>query len=136
MGGTEVISALKAVLKNTSCPTQVLLLTDGQVWHLDETLELIERTRRESSQPIRFSCLGIGDMISQALVEGVAESGRGHSDVIYFQDRHVGWGVGGGEADCHARIHFGRSHEPDPCPFERGAQARTCIAVSWHYLQT
>lgn len=90
MGGTELISALKAVLKGASCPTQVLLLTDGQVWRLDETLELIENTRRESRQPIRFFCLGIGDMISHALVEGLADSGGGRSDVIDFQDRR--WG--------------------------------------------
>lgn len=90
MGGSEVIGALKAVLKNTSCPTQVLLLTDGQVWHLEEALELIKNTRQESRRPIRFFCLGIGDMISSALVEGLADSGGGHSDVIYFQD--PSWG--------------------------------------------
>lgn len=83
MGGTELISALKAVLKSASYPTQVLLLTDGQVWRLDETLELIEKTRRDSRQPIRFFCLGIGDMISHALVEGLADSGGGYSDVIF-----------------------------------------------------
>lgn len=90
MGGTELISALKAVLENASCPTHVLLLTDGQVWRLDEALELIKNTRRESHQPIRFFCLGIGDMISHALIEGLAESGGGYSDVIYFQDQR--WG--------------------------------------------
>ncbi|KAI7781350.1 hypothetical protein LA080_014784 [Diaporthe eres] len=77
MGGTEIISALKAVLKDASCPTQVLLLTDGQVWRLDETLKLIENTRRDSHQPMRFFCLGIGDMISRALIEGLADSGGG-----------------------------------------------------------
>lgn len=86
MGGTEVINALKAILKNVSCPTQVLLITDGQVWRLEQTLELIETTRRKSSHSIRFFCLGLGDMTSRALVEGIAKSGGGYSDVIYFKD--------------------------------------------------
>lgn len=86
MGGTEVINALKTILKNVSCPTQVLLLTDGQVWRLEQTLELIEATRRKSRHLIRFFCLGLGDMTSRALVEGIADSGGGYSDVIYFKD--------------------------------------------------
>lgn len=90
MGGSEIIGALKAVLKSASCPTQVLLLTDGQVWRLDQALELIKNTRQESRHPIHFFCLGIGDMISSALVEGLADSGGGYSDVIYFQDTR--WG--------------------------------------------
>lgn len=86
MGGTEVINALKTVLKNVSCPTQVLLLTDGQVWRLEQTLELIETTRRKSRHLIRFFCLGLGDMTSRALVEGIANSGGGYSDVVHFKD--------------------------------------------------
>lgn len=85
-GGSEVINALKAVLKNVSCPTQVLLLTDGQVWRLEQTLELMKTTRRKSRHLIRFFCLGLGDMTSRALIEGITNCGGGYSDVIYFKD--------------------------------------------------
>lgn len=86
-GGSEVIGALKAVLKNVSCQSQVLLLTDGQIWRLEQTLQLIEDTRRKARHPIRFFCLGIGDMTPRALVEGLANSGGGYCDVIYFRDQ-------------------------------------------------
>lgn len=88
MGGTELASVLKGVLKSArpAYPTEVLLITDGQVWRLEETLELIETTRRESRGPVRFFCLGIGDMTSRALIEGLAESGGGYCDIINSQD--------------------------------------------------
>ncbi|OTA62298.1 VIT-domain-containing protein, partial [Hypoxylon sp. EC38] len=84
MGGTELFQALEAMLqsRDTSCPCDVVILTDGEVWRLDETLSLVQNTRSISQGEVRFFSLGIGAHVSHALVQGIASRGGGYSEVI------------------------------------------------------
>ncbi|KAI0120915.1 VIT-domain-containing protein [Hypoxylon sp. NC0597] len=84
MGGTELLPALEAILRNRdiSCPCDVVVLTDGEVWRLDETLSLVQNTRSISQGEVRFFSLGIGAHVSHALVQGIASRGGGYSEVI------------------------------------------------------
>jgi Vault protein inter-alpha-trypsin domain/von Willebrand factor type A domain len=84
MGGTKLLPALKAVAatRGPYRATDIVTLTDGEVWDLDETLDFVERTRRDSDGRVRFFCLGIGAAVSHALVEGIAKLGGGYAEVI------------------------------------------------------
>ncbi|KAI1387280.1 von Willebrand factor type A domain-containing protein [Hypoxylon trugodes] len=84
MGGTELLRALGELVRSRdlSRPCDVIILTDGQVWGLDKTLALIEKTRTVSQGAMRFFSLGIGDHVSHALVQGIASRGGGYSEII------------------------------------------------------
>lgn len=84
MGGTELLSALDSVIRGRaqSVSTDIIILTDGQVWRLDQTLQLIRGTRKASGGKVRFFSLGIGDAVSHALVEGIATAGGGYAEII------------------------------------------------------
>ena len=84
MGGTELLPALGAIVKarEPSHPTDVIVLTDGDVWRLEQTLALVQRTRTYSKGLVRFFALGVGNAVSHALVEGIAKCGGGYSEVI------------------------------------------------------
>lgn len=84
MGGTEIHSALQAMMavRDYTHTTDAIILTDGQVWRLDETLGFIQRQREELGSTTRFFSLGIGDAASHALVEGIARYGGGFSEMI------------------------------------------------------
>lgn len=84
MGGTELLPALTALLqgRDSSCPCDIVILTDGEVWRLDETLALVQKTRIDSKGALRFFSLGIGAHVSHALVQGIASRGGGYSEVI------------------------------------------------------
>ncbi|KAI3339633.1 von Willebrand factor type A domain-containing protein [Ustulina deusta] len=84
MGGTEILPALEAIIAATdpSLPCDVVILTDGEVWRLDETLSLVRRAKETSNGAIRFFSLGLGAHVSHALVEGIAKQGGGYSEVI------------------------------------------------------
>ncbi|KAI2472935.1 VIT-domain-containing protein [Annulohypoxylon bovei var. microspora] len=84
MGGTELLNALDAMInsRDKSCPCDVIILTDGEVWRLEETLKLVQDTRTSSSGEVRFFSLGIGAHVSHALVQGIASRGGGYCEVI------------------------------------------------------
>ncbi|KAF3277950.1 hypothetical protein TWF970_004828 [Orbilia oligospora] len=84
MGGTNLLPAFEAIIA-TKSPHQfvdIVALTDGEVWLLDETLNFVERTRNLSEGRVRFFCLGIGAAVSHALVEGIAHFGGGYAEAI------------------------------------------------------
>ncbi|KAI1271597.1 von Willebrand factor type A domain-containing protein [Xylaria sp. FL0933] len=83
LGGTEILPALEAIIaaRDPSLPCDIVILTDGQVWRLDDTLHLVSRSREASNGAIRFFSLGLGAHVSHALVEGIAKQGGGYSDV-------------------------------------------------------
>ncbi|CAM1510178.1 Fc.00g005130.m01.CDS01 [Cosmosporella sp. VM-42] len=97
MGGTDLLPALKAMVatRDTSMMTDIIVLTDGQVWRLEQTLAFIRDVKNNSGGRVRFFSLGIGDAVSHALVEGIAKHGGGYSEVIpssnqgYWEDRVV-----------------------------------------------
>ncbi|KAF7503479.1 hypothetical protein GJ744_003708 [Endocarpon pusillum] len=84
MGGTELLPALKAVVgaRDTSCTTDIIVLTDGQVWRLDETISYVQQIKMRTEGAVRVFALGIGDAVSHELVEGIAKAGGGYAEVI------------------------------------------------------
>ncbi|KAI1496317.1 von Willebrand factor type A domain-containing protein [Biscogniauxia marginata] len=84
MGGTEILDALKALVqaRDLSSYCDIIILTDGEVWRLDETLDFVQRTRSSSEGKVRFFAHGIGAHVSHALVEGIATLGGGYSEVV------------------------------------------------------
>ena len=75
MGGTELLPALEAIVetRDRTTMTDVIILTDGEVWRLEQTLEYIQKTRYLTEGQVRFFALGIGNMVSHALVDGIAK---------------------------------------------------------------
>jgi hypothetical protein len=84
MGGTELLPALKAIVsaRGGHYMTDVVLLTDGEVWMLDKTIDFIHKIRRSTEGRVRFFSLGIGNAVSHELVEGIAKAGGGYAEVI------------------------------------------------------
>lgn len=84
MGGTELLRALRTIVKarDPSRMTDILVLTDGEVWALDDTIDFVHDTRKDSKGMVRFFSLGIGNGVSHALVEGIAKAGGGYAEVI------------------------------------------------------
>jgi hypothetical protein len=84
MGGTNLLPALKAVVnaRGGYHSTDVIVLTDGQIWDMDETLSFVDQTRTSTEGRVRFFSLGIGTAVSHELVEGIARVGGGYAEVI------------------------------------------------------
>jgi hypothetical protein len=90
MGGTRLLPALEDVIRSLPTPedgptqtsTQVIVLTDTEVWEADKTIDRIRQWRRERGGKIRFFALGIGDQVSHHLLEGLATAGGGYADII------------------------------------------------------
>ncbi|CBF82031.1 hypothetical protein AN5364.2 [Aspergillus nidulans FGSC A4] len=85
-GGTNIYCALESVLdhfnKQDDVPTNVILLTDGEVWDVDNVIQLVRRTVSMNGSNIRFFSLGIGDRVSHRLVEGIGLQGGGYAEVV------------------------------------------------------
>ncbi|EED19157.1 von Willebrand domain protein [Talaromyces stipitatus ATCC 10500] len=85
-GGTEIYGALESVLdhynKQNDVPTSVILLTDGEVWDVDNVIKLVRKAVSESDTNIRFFSLGIGGQVSHRLVEGIGEQGGGYAEIV------------------------------------------------------
>ncbi|KAH3362167.1 hypothetical protein KXV52_004398 [Aspergillus fumigatus] len=85
-GGTEIYDALHSVLdhynERNDVPTNVILLTDGEVWDVDNVIQLVHRTASNGNSNIRFFSLGIGDQVSHRLVEGIGQQGGGYAEVV------------------------------------------------------
>ncbi|KAI9376477.1 von Willebrand factor type A domain-containing protein [Aspergillus egyptiacus] len=83
MGGTDLLPALKTVIASRGQGyLDVIVLTDGEVWQLQETIEFVRNTRTQSKGAVRFFALGIGNSVSHDLVEGIAKAGGGYAEVI------------------------------------------------------
>ena len=86
MGGTELLQPIKqAVLKRLVKPkfsTQIIVLTDGEVWNTEHTTDFVRSTRANSADDVRFFALGIGDQVSHRLVEGIGQLGGGFAEVV------------------------------------------------------
>ncbi|KAL2154595.1 hypothetical protein VTH82DRAFT_3271 [Thermothelomyces myriococcoides] len=92
MGGTRLLPALKAAVGTCDCSrtTDIVVLTDGEVWDLDDTLNFVRTSRMNSNNRIRYFSLGIGTAVSHALIEGIAKLGGGYAEVIPLAN-HGGW---------------------------------------------
>ncbi|KEY72814.1 hypothetical protein S7711_04404, partial [Stachybotrys chartarum IBT 7711] len=92
MGGTMLLPALKEAVsaRGGSQNLDIICLTDGEVWDLNDTLDYVDTARTKTEGRIRFFCLGIGAAVSHALVEGIAKAGGGYAEVISLASQG-GW---------------------------------------------
>ncbi|KAK2775355.1 hypothetical protein FQN53_003176 [Emmonsiellopsis sp. PD_33] len=86
MGGTELLPALEATVRQRwegpENTTEIIVLTDGEVWNTEETINYVRATRTGTAERVRFFALGIGDQVSHRLVEGIGQQGGGFSEVV------------------------------------------------------
>jgi len=84
MGGTELLPAIQAVVdaRDEGRAMDVVVLTDGEVWRLEETISFVQSSRASGNTPVRYFALGIGNAVSRALVEGIANAGGGYAEFI------------------------------------------------------
>ncbi|OBT69916.1 hypothetical protein VE03_00435 [Pseudogymnoascus sp. 23342-1-I1] len=85
MGGTDIQRALRHVVKRSevSMNTEIITLTDGEIWDAPSLFQFIEETRSSwPNQNTRFFCLGIGEAVSHHLVAGIGRFGGGLSEVV------------------------------------------------------
>ncbi|KAF7979825.1 hypothetical protein HWV62_40904 [Athelia sp. TMB] len=80
-GGTQIRSALAFALgsRDPTMPTVVFVLTDGETYDIQETVNIVSTCVRNStrSAPLRVFTLGIGETVSSAMCEGIARAGNG-----------------------------------------------------------
>ncbi|GBB97529.1 hypothetical protein RclHR1_00300008 [Rhizophagus clarus] len=88
-GGTEVYNALKWAFENSrdDMPTTVFLITDGEVWNVDQIVELVRINEERKNGDLRLFSLGIGDAVSHHLVESVARTGKGYAQFVTNNER-------------------------------------------------
>lgn len=88
-GGTETQQAVKASVESrfTDIETELLLLTDGDIWAQNDLFNYIHHEVKNSKGRIRVFPIGIGNNVSSALIEGVARAGNGFSQLIAEAER-------------------------------------------------
>ncbi|KAH6865698.1 von Willebrand domain-containing protein [Alternaria rosae] len=81
-GGTETLNAVKACFeaRNTELLTELMLLTDGDIWSQDQLFDYISKNTKNGR--VRVFPMGIGGGVSSALIEGVARAGRGFAQMV------------------------------------------------------
>ncbi|MCJ1332066.1 hypothetical protein MMC10_008758 [Thelotrema lepadinum] len=88
-GGTETLDALVATIQRRlgDMPLEIILLTDGDIWHQEEAFRYIHNQVQASKGQIRLFPLGIGNGVSHALIEGLARSGNGFAQAVQDGER-------------------------------------------------
>ena len=87
-GGTELLSTMEFLEQHPpkdGVSRSCILLTDGGVSNLDRVVAAVERM----SSSTRFFTFGLGDSVSTALVELVAEAGGGAAEFATHGERLV-----------------------------------------------
>jgi len=78
LGGTEIRSVLEHVYSTIGTQeTFVYIMTDGEVWDLEGTLDVVKKYKHRKN--VITSTLGIGSTVSHALTEGISKYGGGGS---------------------------------------------------------
>ncbi|RIB03892.1 von Willebrand factor type A domain-containing protein [Gigaspora rosea] len=88
-GGTEIYNPLKWTFENSKndMPTSVFLLTDGDVYNVDQIVELIKSTEEKKKDDLRLFSIGIGDSVSHHLIESVSRAGKGYAQFVTNNER-------------------------------------------------
>ncbi|PVH92223.1 hypothetical protein DM02DRAFT_295867 [Periconia macrospinosa] len=81
-GGTETLKAVKECCERRlmNIPTELMLLTDGDIWSQQEMFDYVDEQTRGGD--VRVFPIGIGGSVSSALIEGVARAGRGFAQMV------------------------------------------------------
>lgn len=81
-GGTETFAAVEAAFKirQKDVPTEIMLLTDGDIWAQDPLFKLV--MKKTSDSTARVFPLGIGGGVSSALIHGIARAGNGFAQMV------------------------------------------------------
>lgn len=81
-GGTETLKAVEGCfnMRKTNNPTEMILLTDGDMWGQQEFFSYVSKNTVNGD--VRIFPLGIGRGVSSALIEGVARVGRGFAQMV------------------------------------------------------
>ncbi|KAG0137422.1 hypothetical protein HOY82DRAFT_582837 [Tuber indicum] len=84
MGGTELLEPIQETVKRRleDVNTEVIVLTDGEIWDEDRVLGFIKQATGNSKGNLRFFSIGLGPEVSHSLVEGIARIGGGYSQII------------------------------------------------------
>lgn len=86
MGGTEILRAVKTLIHEVATPeigsTQVIIITDGEIWQVDEIKHYIEKKRKDFNHKIRSFALGLGDRVSHRLIQSIGSAGCGFGQVV------------------------------------------------------
>ncbi|KAL9487984.1 hypothetical protein ACSS6W_000261 [Trichoderma asperelloides] len=88
-GGTEMYNPMAEIFNRrySDMNLEVILLTDGETWHQEQLFELINTHVTQSNGAIRVFALGVGEMASHALIEGVARAGNGFAQTVADGER-------------------------------------------------
>ncbi|CAG8486152.1 327_t:CDS:10 [Cetraspora pellucida] len=88
-GGTEIYNPIKWAFENSrnDMPTSVFLLTDGQVYNVDQIVNLIKSCEEKKKDDLRFFSIGIGCSVSHHLVESVSRAGKGYAQFVTNTER-------------------------------------------------
>ncbi|KAI0536059.1 von Willebrand factor type A domain-containing protein [Xylaria digitata] len=81
--GSDLLSALTEIL-STRDPlgrTEIILITDGKLWHMDKIIHYLRRTRIDDNR-VRFFALGLGADVAGRDIERIATSGGGYADIV------------------------------------------------------
>lgn len=93
-GGTEVLEALRKAVgdrQSTVVPsTQVVLLTDGEIWQAEQVIDFVRMTTSDSDSQVRFFSLGIGNQVNHQLIKGIGFFGGGFGEAVDI-DAHGKW---------------------------------------------
>ncbi|KAG0634490.1 hypothetical protein HOY80DRAFT_928659 [Tuber brumale] len=84
MGGTELLEPIQETVKRRleDMNTEVIVLTDGEIWEEDKVLGFIKQATGDSKGKLRFFSIGLGSEVSHSLIEGIARIGGGYSQII------------------------------------------------------
>jgi hypothetical protein len=82
MGGTVMLEPIEATVNNRfrDLETEILLLTDGEIWNQQQLFTYINMACSENL--IRIFSLGIGNSASHSLVQGIARAGGGFAQTV------------------------------------------------------
>lgn len=85
-GGTEVLRALRKAVGDRrsidASSTQIILLTDGEIWEVQETIEFVRMTTSQAEGRVRFFSLGIGNEVNHQLIQGIGLLGGGFGEAV------------------------------------------------------
>lgn len=102
MGGTEILEPIKAIHKSLGKASyhtasgeretrpidcEVVLLTDGEVFNVDEVRIYVEKMVQSMKGHARVHSFGIGDYVSHDLLDALASAGRGLKQTVVNGER-------------------------------------------------